>query len=162
MADQSQQERAEGAHTRQEYLVELCRNETRQWPTKALLLFAAKEGKDWKLHGYGSFAEWLTSLNVGIAVSTANSLVAAYRFFHVERGVPLEELGEYDFTLVREVMPAVRRGDADVEEALADCGVLPRSDLRAKYAGGGGGEPEWCECIACGHRHPSKKKSTTK
>lgn len=88
----------------------------------------------WRDLGWRSFEQWLASPEVEISRRQAYYLLDTWRELVVKRGVKPAELEKVEISKVQEVLPAIRRGYADVPDALSDCESLARDDLRSKYA----------------------------
>ena len=87
----------------------------------------------WVSLGHDKFEDWLGDPDIGQGRSRTYQLIEVYEEFVVKRGVSQEELGELDWSKLSVVLPALRRGEVEVEDALADCDSLSRSALREKY-----------------------------
>jgi hypothetical protein len=120
----------------------------------------------YKAVGYDSFEEWLADPEVDIERRWAYQLSATWRELVVKLGTPVDKIRQLEPAKIQEVLPAVRRGAAEIGEALADVESLSRSDLREKYAGVhlDGAQvrdqtlestqlAEWAVCPACGGRY---------
>lgn len=149
-------ERAQEVHER---IRTGCEAVRRAWVPLAALLCEFHGGRMWRECGYETFAEWLGTPEIGLSRSYANALIEVYGEL-TRRGLDAEQLGAYDPTKVYEVLPAVHAGDVSLDDALADCKSLSRSDLRAKYrnqlpektgeGGGGNKGRSLVECEQCG------------
>jgi hypothetical protein len=62
-------------------------------------------------------------------------LTDAYRFLVIEWGVPLERVKRLKISKVNEVLPAIRRGQVELEAGLSDAETLRRDDLEIQYRG---------------------------
>lgn len=89
--------------------------------------------KMWEHLGHDKFEEWLGTPEIGLGRSQVYALVEAYEELVVKREVEAERLAELEATKIAVVLPALRRGEVELEEALADCEALSRSALREKY-----------------------------
>lgn len=87
----------------------------------------------WEHLGYDRFEEWLGTPEIGLGRSHVYALIAAYEELVVKREVEEATLAELEATKLAVVLPALRRGEVELEEALADCEALSRSALRQKY-----------------------------
>lgn len=87
----------------------------------------------WEHLGHDRFEEWLGTPEIGLGRSQVYALIAAYEELVVKREVEEAVLAELEATKLAVVLPALRRGDVELEEALADCEALSRSALRQKY-----------------------------
>ena len=111
------------------------------WNLLAADLYDFNEEAMWQALGYPSFEEWLAGPEIDLKRTHAFRLIGVYRALVVERGVPPEGLGTADVTKVDVVLPAIKRGQVEVAEALADAEALSRSDLAEKYGKGSPNEP---------------------
>lgn len=137
------------------------------WVRLAEQLYAFSEAKAWRALGYRSFEAWLSDPDIEINRRNAFYLIESWRELVVLRGVDPGRLEDLEVSKVREVMPAVRRGAVEIEDALDDVKALERDDLRQRYSGVGrpGGdpigsapldadaEPEYTVCGSCGSRY---------
>lgn len=105
------------------------------WIRLAEGLHRFNRSKLWRDLGYQSFEAYLDEPELGIERRWAYDLISMYEQLVVQRGVPVEELAGVRSSKVREVLPAIRRGQVTVDEALADCRVLSRADLEVRYRG---------------------------
>lgn len=145
---------AERAWELEERIKRSCRTLRQEWASLAASLYAFSKARYWQNLGYETFEAWLRSPEIEIGRRHAYLLIEAYRELVVERGVTEAVLATAEVTKVREVLPAVRRGEATAEQALADCRSLSREDLAIKYRGGEEHEPtRWEVCSACGSRY---------
>lgn len=119
------------------------------WVPLADALHRFHEAHGWELRGCDSFNEWLGQPEVWISRAEAYGHIAAWRELVLERGVHPDRLAVLDPSKVQVVVPSVRRGDVTVDEALSDCEVLSRSDLREKYQST---SASYRTCPACGQR----------
>lgn len=120
------------------------------WVPLAGSLHEFHEGRGWEALGMDSFNEWLGQPEVGLGRAHAYALISAYRVLVVGKEVDPAVLEGLDVTKIQVVLPAVRRGDADVLVALADVEALSRSDLKEAY--GHAGAASYRVCEACGSR----------
>lgn len=151
---------AERAHEVQEQIKTGCAAIRTLWVALAGYLYEFFGKRMWKELGYETFTEWLATPEIDLGRTQVYALVEAYRELVVERGVDPEQLGLIDVTKIAVVLPAIRSGEVDLAEALADCESMSRSDLREKYGqqlpektGGGGeskGRRELVQCEQCG------------
>lgn len=89
--------------------------------------------KMWTALGYEKFEEWLGTPEIGLKRSQTYQLIEVYEEFVVKRGITQEELAELEMSKLAVVLPALRKGEAELEDVLADCEALSRSELREKY-----------------------------
>ena len=103
------------------------------WVALAAYLHEFHQGKMWEHLGYDRIEDWLGTPEIGLGRSHVYALIETYEELVVKREIEPEELGGLEATKVAVVLPAIRRGDVELEEALADCEALSRSALREKY-----------------------------
>jgi hypothetical protein len=120
------------------------------WTTIAEHLYAFHNGKGWMALGHDSFNEWLGQPEISLSRADAYAMIGAWRELVVNRDIDPELLGRLDVSKVAVVLPMLRHGDVDVEQALGDCESLSRSDLRAAYQDASHAEYRVCE--VCGSR----------
>lgn len=87
----------------------------------------------WEALGHDKFETWLGDPDISLGRSQVYSLIEVYEELVVKRGVTDEQLMELEITKLAVVLPAIRKDEVELEDALADCGSLSRSELRAKY-----------------------------
>ncbi len=88
----------------------------------------------WSELGYESFKAFVADPDIGLPdYRQSMALVQAYRELVIERDIPVARLGDVDASKVAVVLPALKRGEVTVEDALSDAQTLPRSDLRSQY-----------------------------
>jgi hypothetical protein len=134
----------------------------------------------WKDLGHSSFEQWLAQPEIQLGRRTVFNLIEVWRELVVNKGVQPRELMDVKISNVRDVLAAVRRGYVDPDDAIADCRMLGRDDLRTKYQtlatpagarrdpagllpspdepGGSGAfdatsEPRYAVCHVCGSRY---------
>lgn len=119
-----------------------------------------EEGLYYEL-GYETFEQWLGVPEISLSRSHAYALTGAYEELVIERGIPVDRLITIEITKLTEILPAVKRGDVDVFDALSDAEVLSRSDLREKFhhekTGKLDAETARPICPACGQRTKASK-----
>lgn len=103
------------------------------WVALACYLHEFHSGRMWEHLGHDTFEEWLGSPDIGLGRSHVYALIETYEELVVKRGLKDEELSSLEATKVAQVLPALRRGEVELETALADCEALSRSALREKY-----------------------------
>lgn len=122
-------------------------------------LYEFHEGGLWVALGYATLADFLAQPDLGMSRTTFFQMTRLWRDLVVVRQVPAETIGALEPTKVREVLPAIRRGDVGVDKALDDAASLGYLDLRATYGPGGSGpdapldaeaEPARVQCQECG------------
>jgi hypothetical protein len=119
------------------------------WVSLASRLAEFHSGEGWTALQHDSFNEWLGQPEIGLARAEAYAMIGAWRELVVERDVDVTRLEALDVSKVAVVLPAIRRG-VDVDQALADCAVLSRSDLRAQYQAAE--HAEYRVCSECGQK----------
>lgn len=136
------------------------------WVRLAEDLHKFQELEMWRDLGHTTFEQWLASPDIELERRWVYELIGMWRELVIKRHVDPASLEPVQVSKVREVLPAIRRGFVDIDDALADCETLGRDDLRAKYAGAGSQspvgrqkldattEPEFALCHACGSRYP--------
>jgi len=120
------------------------------WVALAAFLSDFHEEKLWTDRGHDSFDSWLADPEVDLGRSMAYALIQNYRFFLKEGGLDSVVLAQYEPTKLQQVIPALKAGDADLDDALADVEALSRSDLKEKYGKTGGGGRRTEKCGICG------------
>lgn len=141
------------------------------WVELAAELHDFHERKLWRALGHDSFEAWLNDpeFEGDLGRRWVYELIAVYEQLVVERGVDPSRLQRLHVSKVREVLPAIRRNQAPLDDALSDAETLNRSDLEIRYRGvassapvaGPDGttqvdtraEPEWVTCGCCGSRY---------
>lgn len=103
------------------------------WVALASYLHEFHESKLWEHLDYDTFEEWLGTPEIGLSRSQVYALIEAYRELVVKRELDQEILARHEATKIAQVLPSLRRGDVELDAALADCENLSRADLRAKY-----------------------------
>lgn len=126
-------ERADRAHQLEQQVVVGCRTIRAAWLHLAAYLHEINAERLYQLLGYETFNEWLGVPEISLSRSHAYALIGAYVEFVVERGIDPAQIGAIEATKLAETLPALRRGEVEVEDAIADADSLSRSDLREKY-----------------------------
>lgn len=146
------------AHDLQVQVVAACTAVKQSWVLLAGRLHAFHAERAWETLGVESFTAWLGDPDVGLRRSQAYLLIDAWQHVIVDGDVDPERLAAADVSKVAVVLPALKRGDVTVDDALADCEALSRSDLADRYRGDPSArldaetEPAWHVC-ECGNRH---------
>lgn len=104
------------------------------WIELAEDLYRFARGQLWRDLNYSSFESWLRD-GIDLERRWVFEHIAMYEQLVVERGVDKARVGELHVSKVREVLPAIRRGEIDIETGLSDAEVLPRSELETRYRG---------------------------
>jgi len=135
------------------------------WIALAVDLYEFQDAKLWKDLGHVSFEEWLASPDIDLDRRTVYGLIQLYREYVILRNVEPERLERVQVSKAQDVLPAVRREDVTVEEALSDAESLSRTDIREKYYSPNGRKPDakleateeesFERCPACGQRMPN-------
>lgn len=136
------------------------------WWTLAESLYEFHVAGAWSLLGYDKLEEWLAQPELGMSRSQFFGVVRLWRDLVVTRQIPAADLVELEPSKVREVAPAIMRGEVEVDEALSDARERGWRDLKqdAKYNPAKDGEkksdsskplnaedePERVECPGCG------------
>lgn len=106
--------------------------ERRTWVPLAEGLAAFHHSKAWEALDYEKFGDWLGTPEVGLGRRQAYRLIQAWDWAG-DNGVSQETLEMLDLTKLAVVIPAVKAGRAELQEALGDAEMLSRSDLVEKY-----------------------------
>jgi hypothetical protein len=105
------------------------------WVLLAERLYHFRVGEMWKDIGYPTLQSWLDDPGVDVERRWLYKLTDAYRFLVIEWGVPLERVKRLKISKVNEVLPAIRRGQVELEAGLSDAETLRREDLEVQYRG---------------------------
>lgn len=141
---------------------EVCRRIRIVWVHLAGDLQEFHDDRHWETLGHDSFDAWLAQSDVDLQRRHAYRLIEAHRELVLRRELSPESIEDVEITKVAVVLPALKRGDVTVQDALADVRVLSRSDLAEKYSSVPGAlldaqtEPEAHECPECGRWHKAK------
>lgn len=103
------------------------------WVALASYLHEFHANKMWEHLGFDTFEEWLGTPEIGLGRTQVYALIEAHEELVEKRGIEPSRLAELEATKVAVVLPAVRRGEVELEDAFADCETLSRSELREKY-----------------------------
>jgi hypothetical protein len=135
------------------------------WWELAAELYAFHESGGWALVGYDTLDEFLAQPEIGMSRSQFFQMTKTHRDLVVVKKLPPESLKELEPSKVREVIPAIMRGDVSAEDALDDAAGLSYSDVKRKYRPEKQGhgqkaddsqrlaaetEPEAIKCSTCG------------
>ena len=141
------------------------------WVEIAAELYEFHRQQLWRGLGHDSFDAWISDpeFEGDLGRRWAYDLIAVHTQLVVDRGVDPSRLQRLHVSKVREVLPAIRRGQVQLEDALGDAETLSRPDLEIRYRGvassspvaGPDGttavdtraEPEWVVCGCCGSRY---------
>jgi hypothetical protein len=166
---------ATAAHEMHEHVKSIKRQMEGLWVELAESLHHFRAGQMWKDLGIPTFEAWLSDPEVDLERRWVYKLTDAYRVLVLEQGVPLDHVRQLKISKVNEVLPALRRGQVELETALSDIETLSRDDLEIQYRGTHSStpgsataatstvvetdsEPEWATCPTCGstyRRRPS-------
>lgn len=130
-----------------------------QWVPMAGSLHAFYTGEGWSAIDTEtpSFRAWLGKPEIGVGYRVAMDMINAWQVFIVEHRLTADQLAATDPSKIAVVIPAVRAGRTTPAEAIDDCTILSRSDLREHYANApASARLEACECSKCGNRHRSQ------
>lgn len=142
------------------------------WVRLAEDLFQFNQQRMWADLGFESFDEWVASPDIDYERRWVYELIRMWRELVVKAGADPEQLKHLEPSKLQDVLPAVRRQQVTLGQALSDAGELSRTDLRERYGTGGSGstqtptgsapdvgtalnaedEPEWMRCPTCGQR----------
>jgi hypothetical protein len=103
------------------------------WIALAGFLHEFYTDKMWEHLGYDKFEVWLGTPEIGLGRSQVYALIEAYEELVVKREVEADCLADLEATKIAVVLPALRKGEVGLEDALADVESLSRSELRQKY-----------------------------
>jgi hypothetical protein len=96
-------------------------------------LYEFDEESAWRFLGFESLSEWLAQPEIGMTRTTYYRYVRTWRELAVIRKVSVPALAQVDPTKVDIVMPAVKAGRYNLNQAFADVQELGWRDLREKY-----------------------------
>lgn len=167
---EEQQLAAQVAHRMDQNVRRIKRQMEGLWVELAETLHHFRAGQMWRDLGFDTFEQWLSDPGVELERRWVYKLTDAYKFLVLEYGVPRERVEQLKISKVNEVLPAIRRGQVELEAALADVETLPRSELEIQYRGLHSStpgsaeaatstrvetdhEPEWATCPTCGSQY---------
>lgn len=87
----------------------------------------------WMALGHDKFETWLGDPAIGLKRSQTYQLIEVYEELVIKRNVSEGKLAELEMSKLAVVLPALRKGEIELDEALSDCEALSRSELREKY-----------------------------
>src|SRR5262245_50164074 len=96
-------------------------------------LYLFEEAQAWRALGYETLGEWLADPDITMRKTTYYDAVSAWEQMHVIRKVPAERLNELDVSKLRVALPVLKRGEASLDDVMADAEVLGIRDMRIKY-----------------------------
>jgi hypothetical protein len=109
------------------------------WVILAEDLYQFNQQAMWANLGHDSFEEWLASPTIGLSRRTVYQLIDIWRALVIKEGVDPEGLKVIEPARLQEVLPAIRRKQVTVAQAIADVQELSGNDLRERYRPAGGG-----------------------
>lgn len=141
----------------------------RMWVQIAMDLHRFNRAELWRDLGHDTFEAWLSDPELELERRWVYNAIALVEQLVVQRNVEPSRLQDLQISKVSEVLPAIRRGQIGVEEALEDAEQLRRPELELKYRGAAGDgrtagpdtgtqisterEPVWKTCSCCGSRY---------
>ena len=136
------------------------------WWALSQQLYAFHEGGYWSALGYDTLDEFLVQPDLGMSRRQFFQMTKLWRDLVVVKQIEPAALADIEPSKVREVAPAIMRGDVTVEAALADAKALGYRDVKDKYRAAAiaqhgqqpdgstpldaDAEPERVKCEACG------------
>ena len=97
---------------------------------------------------------------IGLQRSQTYQLIEIYEELVVKRGVSQEELAALEMSKLSVILPALRKDEVELDDALSDCESLSRSELREKYGQSVPAERiPLTECEECGKMCREKSKA---
>lgn len=130
------------------------------WIALAGYLHEFYTGQMWTALGHDKFEEWLGTPEIGLQRSQTYQLVEIYEELVLKRGVSPEELAALEMSKIAAVLPALRKDEVELDDALSDCESLSRSELREKYGQSVPAERiPLTECEQCGKMCREKSKA---
>jgi hypothetical protein len=160
---------AQAAFEVEQQIIATKKTMERLWVQLAGYLYRFNDLAMWKDLGYRSFEEWLASPHIDIGRRHVFGLIQVWRELVIKHNVKPTELEGVRVSSALNILPAIRRGQVPVEEALSDAKTLSREDLRERYerASATAGpdtsthydaetEPAHAICPACGSRYRVK------
>lgn len=111
------------------------------WVQLAEQLYRFHRAQLWRDLDFDTFEAWLEDPELELERRWVYQLIDLYQTLSVERQVPIAQLEALHVSKVREVLPAIRRGQVEIETALSDAGTLTRRDLELRYRGLVSGTP---------------------
>lgn len=130
-----EERKAKHAQTVEQKIVKGCMAVRAVWVALAAYLHEFHSEAMWEDLDYETFEDWLGSPEIGLSRSHVYALIQCHEELVILRQIPAAELEGIDATKVQQVLPALKRGDVEVDQALADARSLSRADLRKEYGG---------------------------
>ncbi|RPH33500.1 MAG: hypothetical protein EHM90_06335, partial [Chloroflexi bacterium] len=103
------------------------------WWELAKNLYEFHEEGSWRAIGYDTLEEFLAQPEVGISRTHFFRMTKMWRDLVVVKKLKPADLSEIEPSKVREVVPAIMRGEVKPADALDDARGLSYSDVRIKY-----------------------------
>lgn len=129
------EERVEHAHALEKSILRgLAAGRMAMWEV-ARCLYEFDEAHGWSALGYETLSEWLSQPHLGMSRKSYYRAVQMWREFVVRRELDPERMALIDLTKAEVVLPALKRGDVALADALDDAEALGWRDLREKYIG---------------------------
>lgn len=153
-------ERGSRAFELERQIVDGCRAIRGAWFQLASLLYEMNAGQHYQLLGHETFKSWLGTPEVSLSPTHAYALIGIYAEFVIEGGFGPDDLGAIEATKLATALPAIRRGEIDLSEAIDDATQLSRSDMTEKYRDPSApldAETERPICPNCHQRMPARK-----
>jgi hypothetical protein len=100
----------------------------------AALLYEFQEMRGWTLLGHETIYDWLGQPEVGLKRTEFESKVRMFRDLVIVKQVPAESLSGVEPSKALEILPAVMKGDVEVDDALDAAKTLSKSDLRERFS----------------------------
>jgi hypothetical protein len=160
---------AQAAFEVEQQIIATKKTMERLWVQLAGYLYRFNDLAMWKDLGYRSFEEWLASPHIDIGRRHVFGLIQVWRELVIKHNVKPTELEGVRVSSALNILPAIRRGQVPVEEALSDAKTLSREDLRERYERASAtvgpdtsttydadAEPQHAICPACGSRYRVK------
>jgi hypothetical protein len=132
-AEQRIEREGEEAHAIHTQIVAALRDGRAAVRRLAEAFYEQHQIKGWHALGYESLGEYLGSPEIAYGKSAYFTLVNQHEFLIVQRKVDRERVEELEYAKVDVVMPALKAGAANLEDALNDVEALSKSDLIEKY-----------------------------
>jgi hypothetical protein len=105
------------------------------WVELAEDLTRFHRAEQWRDLGHTSFEAYLADPGLELNRRWVYNLIAAYQQLVIDRGVDAERLKHIHVSKATEILPALRRDQVTVEEALSDAETLTKDDLVTRYRG---------------------------
>lgn len=125
--------RSKKAHKVEKKIVAGCSAIRQVWVALAAYFHEFHTEEMWEDLGYESFEEWLGSPDISLSRSHVYALIQTHNDLVLGLGVDPKELEGLEASKIVQVLPALKRGDVEIDVALADVEALSRADLREKY-----------------------------